>query len=296
MREKTKPFVSVIIPVFNDSEHLNICLEALENQTYPKHLYEIIVVDNGSDHSIKPLVEKYRHVQTTDEPRQGSYAARNKGISIAKGEIIAFTDADCIPSPDWVENGVGHLLGAPNCGLVGGKIETFFKDPSHPTGAELYGKVATYPQQHHVEAMKFSVTANLFTSRNVLERVGPFDDEMKSEGDIEWGQRVFSTGFVLLYAGDTRVKHPARPSLGSLYRKIVRERGGLHDYHQKHPAFFSRFYKPTRLTSIKLAFAVCSDKTLNGIQKAKVMFVIGFVQCVATWERLRLQFGRPSKR
>lgn len=105
MNNPPKLFVSVIIPVLNDSERLKLCLEALEHQTYPKKLYEVIVVDNGSDQSIGSVVSKFTQATATAESHPGSYVARNKGILIAQGDIIAFTDADCIPALDWIEKG-----------------------------------------------------------------------------------------------------------------------------------------------------------------------------------------------
>ena len=103
-------FVSVIIPVYNDSERLKLCLEALENQTYSKDLYEVIVVDNASEEDIKSIVGQFSQAKYTYESQSGSYVARNKGISIARGEILAFTDSDCIPASDWIEKGVANLF------------------------------------------------------------------------------------------------------------------------------------------------------------------------------------------
>jgi glycosyltransferase involved in cell wall biosynthesis len=68
-------------------------------QSYPKSLYEIIFVDNGSVENIEVLVSQFPQTSFTNEPKPGSYAARNKRISIARGEIIAFTDSDCVPAP-----------------------------------------------------------------------------------------------------------------------------------------------------------------------------------------------------
>ncbi len=106
------PFVSVIVPVYNHAEHLKLCLGALDNQTYPKNCYEVIVIDNGSDdlENIKQIVNQYTQTTFTSESKPGSYAARNQGLSIVKGEIIAFTDADCIPNNNWLEKGVENLL------------------------------------------------------------------------------------------------------------------------------------------------------------------------------------------
>ncbi|NJO08484.1 MAG: glycosyltransferase family 2 protein, partial [Leptolyngbyaceae cyanobacterium SL_1_1] len=129
------PQVSVIIPVFNDMERLQHCLVALEQQTYPQSHYEVVVIDNGSDNQneVLALVEQFSQAIAACETVPGSYAARNKGIKVAKGEVIAFTDADCIPAADWIEQGVYWLNQHPGCGLVAGQIELFFKNPERLT-------------------------------------------------------------------------------------------------------------------------------------------------------------------
>ncbi|HAX77406.1 MAG TPA: glycosyl transferase family 2, partial [Cyanobacteria bacterium UBA11372] len=219
----TSLFVSAIVPVYNDAERLKICLAALENQTYPKYLYEVIVVDNGSDQAqdIKGVVAKFKCAIATYESIPGSYAARNQGISLAKGEVIAFTDSDCIPAPDWIENGVKNLLQVPNCGLVAGKIEIFCKNPEKPTPIELYESITAFPQQQLLETKKGAATGNLFTFKNVIDRVGVFNANLKSNGDLEWGYRVYSAGYQQVYADDTCVAHPARSSFKELYKRTV---------------------------------------------------------------------------
>jgi glycosyltransferase involved in cell wall biosynthesis len=89
MQSRSSPFVSVIIPVFNDAEHLRLCLRALAQQTYPSSCYEVIVVDNGSDdlEAIQAVVAGFGQAIAVLEPTPGSYAARNRGIALAQGEI-----------------------------------------------------------------------------------------------------------------------------------------------------------------------------------------------------------------
>ena len=221
--------VSVIIPVFNDSKRLKLCLKALQNQTYPKDSYEIIVVDNNSDEKIKAVVSQFPQTIITRECKPGSYAARNKGISLAKNEIIAFTDSDCIPASNWIEKGVLNLLKTPNCGLVAGQVKIFYKNPEQPTAVELYQKVVAFPQKKFVQELNFGVTANVFTFKSVLETVGLFDDRLMSGGDYEWGQRVFANGYCQIYAEDTIVEHPARYSFRELHKKMVRIMDGRRD-------------------------------------------------------------------
>jgi glycosyltransferase involved in cell wall biosynthesis len=183
-------FVSVIVPVFNDAERLKVCLRALEDQTYLKQLYEVIVVDNGSEESVEPVVAEFGHARVSHEERSGSYAARNRGLALARGEIIAFTDADCIPAADWIEKGVANLLRLSHCGLIAGRVDVFPQDPHRPTAVELYESRTALLQKEYVEDGGFGATANMFTRRAVFERVGLFDGGLKSGGDIEWSRRV----------------------------------------------------------------------------------------------------------
>jgi glycosyltransferase involved in cell wall biosynthesis len=133
----TKPFVSAIVPVLNDAKRLKKWLEALAAQTYPKDAYGIIVVDNGSTDGAREAVERF-NLKYIREPAQGLHKARNAGIMTAKGEILAFTDADCIPAPDWLERGVSVVLSTPDCGLAAGRIDVFAQNPDKSSmGGEM---------------------------------------------------------------------------------------------------------------------------------------------------------------
>lgn len=229
-----KPFVSVIIPVFNDACRLQNCLLALENQTYPQNHYEIIVIDNGSHESVEKSIDHFAHVSVLMEKRPGSYAARNRGIASVKGEVIAFTDSDCIPRPDWIEKGVANILHYPQCGLVAGKINLFFKNPRQLTPVELYESLMAFPQKTYIEKLHFGATANMFTLKSVFDKAGLFNDKLQSGGDREWGQRVFSLGYKQVYAKDTCIDHPARSSFRQLYQKLVRTNSsGKSDFKEK---------------------------------------------------------------
>jgi glycosyltransferase involved in cell wall biosynthesis len=301
MDNLSNPFVSVVIPVFNNPEGLKICLAALENQTYPKSLYEVIVVDNSSAESIESIINQFGQAVATYESRPGSYAARNKGISLAKGEVIAFTDSDCIPATDWIEKGVANLLHVPKCGLVAGKVDLFFKNPDKPTAVELYDSILlNHPQKEFIERERFGATANVFTFRSVIDNVGSFDDTLKSCADQEWGWRVFSFGYHQIYADDTCVAHPARYSLHELSKKIVRVIGGSHDLSRTRGYSFKKIFRDVTyalLPPIKSYFRVWSDKKLNSNgQKMQLLLVITYVKYLRTWERILLQMGSQSQR
>lgn len=296
----SNPFVSVIIPVFNDSEHLKLCLSALEKQTYSQSLYEVIVVDNGSDEDIQEVISQFSQAFAAYESQPGSYAARNKGISLAKGDVLGLTDADCIPALDWIEKGVAHLLQTPNCGLVAGQIKLFFKNPKQPTAVEIYESITALRQQKFVEESRYGATANIFTFRSVIDKVGAFDQTLKSSGDRDWGQRVFAAGYKQIYAHDVCVEHPARYSLAQLHKKVVRLVGGHQDLKKKRGYSSKEFIKDLvtdLLPPFRIYFQIWSDQRLKGKkQKFQHTYVFLYVKYLRAWEKIRLQIGGSSTR
>lgn len=303
------PFVSVIIPVYNDAERLQSCLAALEQQTYFTNCYEVIVIDNGSDPStnILAIAAQFKHVITTQELTPGSYAARNKGLSLAKGEIIAFTDADCVPSMDWLERGVSHLLANPNCGLVAGRINVFSHNPDHVNAIELYDQVVMgFPQHEFLEKRRAAATANVFTWRRVIDHVGAFRAEMKSHGDLEWGRRVFAAGYQQLYADDACVGHPARCSFDTVYTRTVRLAGGAYDlYIRQESSSFKRNKRFIKLLLDDLVIhlgltlvKVLQDHSLQQRldMKLKVLSLVVILKMVSAGEKIRLRLGGTTHR
>jgi glycosyltransferase involved in cell wall biosynthesis len=318
-------FVSVVIPVFNDNERLKLCLQALSQQTYEQSKFEVIVVDNGSDSldEVKSVVAPYDNVLLAQETVPGSYAARNRGISLAKGEILAFTDADCIPANDWIESGVQRLLANPDCGLVAGNIQVFPKDVHRPTAVELFEIATAFPQEHHLKTLNYGATANLFTFRSVIQQVGGFNQELKSGGDLDWGRRVYDAGYQQIYAENVCVAHPARASLNQIRQKVVRLAGGHYDLLNRNLYHF--FYKDSwffALSNQKLlpsaahksliflivlfqdlippvmyVMSVFKNPKLSTLsEKIKVSLVILFVRYTSAWAKIRLRAGASPAR
>ncbi|NET33469.1 MAG: glycosyltransferase [Cyanothece sp. SIO1E1] len=305
MNNLSNPLVSVIIPVFNDAERLQTCLHALEHQTYSQNLYEVIVVDNASTIDIKGIVSQFKQARFAYEGHPGSYAARNQGIALARGDVLAFTDADCIPAQNWIEQGVNRFMHTPNCGLVAGVIALFFQQAAHPTAVELYDSIKIgFPQQQFVEESRYGATANLFTSRAVFEAVGLFNHSLKSSGDREWGQRVFAAGYQQIYAEDVCVAHPARATWAQLRKKVIRIMGGHQDLSRRQEGSFVRFITRSLLASLKdflpplrMYFYIWTNQRLQG-NRQKIQFLLAmlFVRYVRSWERVRLLAGGVSSR
>ena len=94
--------ISIIVPAFNAAATLDRCLTSLLEQSFPRDSYEVIVVDDGSTDQTAAIAGRYE-VQLIKQINRGPAAARNAGAAICAGEIILFTDADCVPSGEWIE-------------------------------------------------------------------------------------------------------------------------------------------------------------------------------------------------
>ncbi|MEL6939337.1 MAG: glycosyltransferase family 2 protein [Cyanobacteria bacterium J06598_1] len=296
----SSPFVSVIVPVFNDAARLRLCLSAIAQQTYDTANYEVVVVDNGSEPAaqIAAVVADFSFARYALELQPGSYAARNKGLMLAKGEILAFTDSDCIPSPNWLEKGVTQLTAAEGCGLVAGRIQLFFRgDRANPV--ELYESVTAFPQQSLLTQQHGAATANVFTFRAVMDAVGPFDANLRSNGDIEWGQRVFSAGYRQIYAPDVCVAHPARYTLAQLRQRTLRLAGGVfgrfirpeHSFWQRNMTF-ARLLLDDLTPPVNFVVTSLKDERLESFrEKITVAAVLCWVRYISAVEKVRLKFG-----
>ncbi|MFN2598389.1 MAG: glycosyltransferase family 2 protein [Pyrinomonadaceae bacterium] len=288
--------MSVIVPVWNDAERLDGCLRALEGQTYPGHLYEVIVVDNDSADEVGYVAARHARARVVREATPGSYAARNTGLAHARGGVIAFTDADCLPASDWIEKGVARLTRGGGRSVVAGRIETFPRSPQQPNAVERYEVLVALAQREFVSKYKFGATANLFALREVFAQAGPFLAEVKSGGDLEWGRRIAGCGYRLEYADDICVRHPARASLSQLYSKIVRVTGGLHDLRRiKGRAYleFDRSWAADLLPPVRAIYAILREPSLRrGRDRVKVCAVLLFVRYAQAFEKLRLSFPK----
>lgn len=298
------PSVSIIVPVYNDTKRLAMCLKALSSQNYPKKNMEIIVVDNGSYDNPFRLKKEFEHVNFVLEKKSGSYAARNKGLSISKGEFIAFTDSDCIPQRDWILKGLCTFLSTSECGMVVGRVKLFFRNPTAPTATEIYESIHAFNQEKKVNRDHYGATANLLTHRKVIDSVGKFNSDLKSGGDLEWGNRVFKAGYRQVYSKDVCVLHPARHTFKDIIKKTARVEGGVYDLGLRGDrsmitavAGLSMLFV-TLLALVRRSILSMSPFDRIPSSKLKLQYIIVFilVRAVKIIELQKLKYGYNSRR
>lgn len=209
---RDRPFVSVVVPAYDEAAVIGDCLESLVDQTYPDDRYEVVVVDNGSADDTPTVVGEYP-VTLVSAPDGWQFAARNAGIDQARGEVLAFTDADVTVAGDWIESGVRALARTEDPAAVYGKTV-----PDVPESPSLYAKYDTVRSFGGDR----NQTWNLFTTRAVFDAVGRFDDRYVSGGDIEWADRAAERGVHVRHDDAVEASHPPRDSWSSLYGMHVR--------------------------------------------------------------------------
>jgi glycosyltransferase involved in cell wall biosynthesis len=202
------PLVSVVVPTYRRADLLDRCLTALCAQTLPPNTYEIIVCDDGPDDVMRATA--MRHAQRPNAPRlvylpvtatQGPAGARNVGWRAARAPVIAFTDDDTVPRPDWLRAGLAAMQ--PGVDAVSGAI--IMPIPPLPSDYEL--------DASHLQEAEFA-TANCLVRRAALEGVGGFDARYgmawREDSDLHFA--LLEGGYVVARASSAVVDHPLRPA------------------------------------------------------------------------------------
>jgi glycosyltransferase involved in cell wall biosynthesis len=184
---------SVVVPFFNEGKHIERCAKSLLSQDFDRKDYEIILIDNGSSDNSCEIVRRYPEIILLHEDKPGPYAARNKGIKVAKGDVIVFTDGDCEVSSDWLTQvNIGmKSTGAP---VVLGRRH-FAPDisPSLQMAEDYENTKIEYILKTPIQKKYlFGFTNNMAVNAECFKSIGDFR-EVKRGGDTEFIQRYLSS-------------------------------------------------------------------------------------------------------
>lgn len=206
------PYVSVVIPTYNRASVLPYLFEALGKQVYPASRMEAIVVDNSSGDDTEAVVSRWRQalpfpLSFYRKDNRGPAASRNYGAARAQGEIIAFTDSDCVPSPGWLRAAARDF--AHGAGLVCGPI---LPRPREDQPGLMASQLPAATRDDGLYP-----TANLLVRKEALEAAGGFNEELGlnpwgdlvagEDADLAW--RVKRTGVPAVFDQDVVVGHMA---------------------------------------------------------------------------------------
>ena len=200
------PFISVVIPAWNEEKYIRGALEGLENQTYPKGPYEVIVVDNDSADDTGRIAEEYGAKLVKDK-FHGVAHARHTGYEVAKGEVFAGTDADSRPASDWLEKIAAHFDQDPSLvGLTGPAYLSETGSLQSKFGYFIFDKFQRF--NFAIGKPTFS-GFNFAVRRDAYKSVGGFDIHKVSAEDVDLSFRLAKVGKVK-YFDDVKVFTSAR--------------------------------------------------------------------------------------
>ena len=217
------PRVSVLIPCYNAAAFLGQAIESVLAQTYQD--FEIIVVDDGS----ADLVGAYEGVRCVRKEHSGISATRNRAVAEAKGEFIAFLDADDLWAPEKLEKQVAYLDSHPQCALVHALAQNFFDGPA---------ETMTQRQKQLMEANLENYMAACCIRRSLFERYGLFREDLTVGEDTHWIARLRAAGvemghcvteylyFRRIHCGNISLSHEriGRKDMMALLADAIRQR------------------------------------------------------------------------
>lgn len=234
--------LSVIVCTRCQPTRLRRALESLVAQEMPSQNWEIVVVDNGATDETPEVIRSFASrgpVRYAYEAVQGLGRARNRGISVARGSLLAFTDDDVVVHPNWAARIVARFATDPDVSAVFGST---YADP----GVQSMFSLRTRPYPCYLEGKhqvwESSAGNNMAYRRSVLDRIGLFDP-LHGSGAKYWGAddsefqyRFFKAGLKAFYDPEIKVKH--EPDLGSrtVEEELLRSDVGIAAWYGKHVA------------------------------------------------------------
>lgn len=288
-----KPLATVIIPHLNQLDALETCLSSLDAQSLECRLYEVIVVDNGSEKLPDRIVARHVGARLLQELQPGPGLARNRGAEAARGDVLCFIDSDCRAHPQWLERALKALSSAPPRTVLGGDVRIWRDDIARFGAIEAYESVFAYRFKMYIEQHGYSGTGNLVVRRADFQRVGPFLGLEIAE-DVEWGARARSARLTIRYEPGLIVYHPARRSLRELFIKWDRHLQHELNVARAQPLWRARWLGRASLLLISPLIdagnVFVSDRLQGWSARLKAVAVLIVLRSYRAWRMLTMLF------
>ena len=201
--------ISVVIPCYNSKHTILACMESLYRQDEAPG--EVILVDSSADDTLEIVLQHYPEVRRVHFPyRMFPGPARNEGVEIAKGEVIAFIDADCIAASDWtIRIAAQHTAGHQ---IVGGAVELGNPNSALAWAGHLM-EFREFLPKGPAHTVMHVPTCNISYRRNLIKEYGGFPDSYYPQEDLLFNQLLYRNGFAIWFDPAIRVKHFCRDNL-----------------------------------------------------------------------------------
>jgi len=288
------PYVSVIIPTRNRKSLLQKTIRSLQDQIYDKDKFEVVIVDDGSTdgtyETITSILNQLIYpLRISRQDKKGPASARNLGMSLAKGDILAFTDDDCLPDPAWLCE-ISKAFSSPEIWAVSGQV--FSEIPPDIFVHSLLSRSTLVSESDHF------MTSNFAVRRNIAQRIGGFDLRFRHPWfeDYDFAYRIRESGGEIAKAANAKIYHPPQYQSFLAYLRKTRFSKYLALMHAKYPG--KRFDKEikgnlrraARISLTILIFALTPLPWTNIVWRLLILWAIAaclaYRRCRAILNRL----------
>ena len=231
----SEPFVSIVIPAYNCELTIFRVLTAALSQDFPQNHYEVIVADDGSNDSTFDIVKSFKPVKCFQQKNAGPAAARNRGFKESKGEVVFFTDSDCIPEKDWIKTAVKHLHDpaiAVVCGSYG------IANDTHILARCIHKEILFRHRRRMPEYPSSFGSYNFAVRRKVFEEAGGFNEDYPNASgeDNDLSYKILSHGYKIYFERNAIVNHFHPENISKYLKEQFRHGFWRVKMYKDHPA------------------------------------------------------------
>ncbi len=182
--------ISVIIPAYNEEKNITACLKSISDSDFPKENFEIILVDNGSSDNTRNIAQQF-NINILCNKIKNISGLRNLGAEYAKGDILAFVDADCVVSSQWLKNASVHISDK--------NLAAWGAPPVIPENATWVQKAWFLIRQKEtrVQYVDWLESMNLFVRKNQFFNIGGFNESLETCEDVDFCYRIRKYGKII---------------------------------------------------------------------------------------------------
>jgi glycosyltransferase involved in cell wall biosynthesis len=285
--------ISVVIPTYKRTELLNRCIKALLVQRFDKSQFEIIVVSDGPDIETQNIINnwagyEYPSIRFLPLPiKKGPAAARNYGWKNALGQIIAFTDDDCIPDSHWLSEIAKHCHSDEDVAITGKVVVPL---SPNPTDYEL--------NTSHLQTADF-ITANCACTKKALEKAGGFDERFsmawREDSDLHF--KLMSNDIPIKKVKTAIITHPVRSTKWGI--SIKEQKKTMYDalLYKKYPRLYRKKIQPNPpilYYAIILAFLIMVGGLIAKNQSITTVGLVTWISLTTYFTFKRLHNTRLS--
>ncbi|MEL6901432.1 MAG: glycosyltransferase [Cyanobacteria bacterium J06606_4] len=285
------PMFSVVVPTYNRPKQLERCLMALVQLKYPRDRCEIIVVDDGSQTPLDSVVgpfQQYVNIQLIRQENAGPAAARNAGAEAASGTYIAFTDDDCMPSVNWLNQFALAFQGQPDA-MLGGRTLNALPNNLYSSASQA---LIDYLYSYYSSGTQgiFFASNNIAMARSQFLEIGGFDVSfpLAAAEDRNLCDCWQQAGYPMEYVPSATIQHAHGLSLKSFWRQHFNYGRGAFCFHQVRAQRTAekirvepfKFYADLLTYPLRQRTVIASWQTSGLLLLSQVATTVGFF-----WER-----------